>query len=508
MRNKFVAKNLIIISAYQLLAVVLGLYIPKVFLEYCGTNTYGLISSITNFMGYISVLQVGVGGVINAALYKPLANKDEQQLSIVVSTARRFFRKISYISVGYIVFLVFLFTFYLGKDFSIDLTIPLVIGIGAGTFIQYYFGIINQMVLSADQKAYVDSLTQTVCLILNAAVIVVLVKLKFPVALIKVCSVLVYAIRPIVLNIYVNKHYRIDYKAKGNSSLMKQRWYAMAQAIAYYVHSKADIFLLTIFKSFGDIAVYSVYALITTSLTKIIQIIDTSVQAAFGNVFAKKEDTLLTQRFNQYTTIMHIASSTIFSTAIVAAVSFVKIYTRNVHDYDYNAPWFSFVIILAEMTYCLRMPYAMMISVSGRYKETMAGAIVEAAGNILLSIGGYYVIGLTGIAIGTLFAMVYRTIDYIVFLRKNILHLKIFDVFRRYLITIICVSASCLSTSWLFRSFNVSDFAKWILFALLSAVIVAAINLCVNYIFYRNDIAYAIGACRNLLSKKREVGKK
>ena len=33
------------------------------------------LSSITRFLGYIVLLEAGVGGVVRAALYKPLAEK-------------------------------------------------------------------------------------------------------------------------------------------------------------------------------------------------------------------------------------------------------------------------------------------------------------------------------------------------------------------------------------------------------------------------------------------------
>lgn len=503
MRNKSVARNLIVISIYQVLSVVLGFYVPKVFLEYCGSNTYGLISSITNFMGYISVLQVGVGAVVNAALYKPLADNDIEKLSVVVATARKFFRKIAYISIAYIIVLTYVFAVYLGKEFDLNLTIPLVIGIGAGMFIQYYFGIINQMLLTADQKAYIDSITQTICLVLNAIVIVVLVRHKLPVALIKIFSVIVYAIRPIALNLYVNTHYRIDYKVDADPSLMRQRWYAMGQAVAFYVHSKADVFLLTLFKSFGDVAVYSVYALITTSLTKIVQIIDTSVQAAFGNVFAKKENELLSQRFGQYSTIMHIVSSMVFTTAIVSSVSFVLIYTRKVQDYNYNTPWFSVFILLAEMAYCLRLPYSMMIAVSGQYKETMRGAYIEAICNIILSIIGYLSLGLVGIAIGTLVAMIYRTVDYVLFLNKHILYLKPRIVIKRYITTITSIIISYIATGWIYRCFMINSFIKWIGYSLIAFSIICVINLAINCILYRDDIVYAFSVCSNLIKKRK-----
>ena len=60
----------------QAVVMICGFILPRYFLLYYGSEVNGLISSMTHFLGFISLLELGIGPVIQANLYKPLAEKD------------------------------------------------------------------------------------------------------------------------------------------------------------------------------------------------------------------------------------------------------------------------------------------------------------------------------------------------------------------------------------------------------------------------------------------------
>ena len=73
MRGRLLAKNTIASLIAQITAIVCGFILPRFFLEYYGSDVNGLINSITQFLGIISFLELGVGAVVQSSLYKPLA---------------------------------------------------------------------------------------------------------------------------------------------------------------------------------------------------------------------------------------------------------------------------------------------------------------------------------------------------------------------------------------------------------------------------------------------------
>ena len=67
---KNISSNLIL----QLVVIVSGFIIPKLLIGSFGSDTYGLVASITQFLSLIMLLEAGIGPVIKAKLYKYIAD--------------------------------------------------------------------------------------------------------------------------------------------------------------------------------------------------------------------------------------------------------------------------------------------------------------------------------------------------------------------------------------------------------------------------------------------------
>ena len=152
MRKKKALINTVFSILLEIVTVISGFILPRLFIGTFGSEVNGLVSSISSFIGYIILLQSGVGTVAKAAMYKPLAKKEHENLCIVVKTVENFFRKIAVITVIYIFLLGFLFPYVITPDAgSFVYTFSLVIIIGVSTAAQYFFGITHQMLLEASE---------------------------------------------------------------------------------------------------------------------------------------------------------------------------------------------------------------------------------------------------------------------------------------------------------------------------------------------------------------------
>ena len=79
---------------YQIVTIVCGFILPRYFLTYFGSTINGLVSSITQFLGFISLAECGVGAVVQSTLYKPLADNDMSTVSKIVISSERFFKRV------------------------------------------------------------------------------------------------------------------------------------------------------------------------------------------------------------------------------------------------------------------------------------------------------------------------------------------------------------------------------------------------------------------------------
>lgn len=485
MRRKKALVNIIFSLLLEVTNIVFGFIVPRIIIGSFGSDANGLVNSITSFIGYITVLQLGVGSVIKAALFKPLAMKDKDNLNVVVKASDVFFKKIGLATVIYIVILAVIFPFFIAKDFDTVYTASLVVIIGISTVFSYLFGITYQMLLEADQRSYIYSIIQILTIICNTIAVVILARAGATIHIVQAASAGFFVLRPLVLRAYARKKYDISLKIKYDKSVIAQRWDGFAHGLAYYIHSKTDIFVLTIFSTMEKVSIYGVYALVTKGLNAFATSIDKAVRSAFGNMVAKNESSYIKKVFKEYNVCFHMVCAAVFSTAAIVVSAFINIYVGDVKDANYNQPEFAVLIILAEFIYCLRMPYNSIIFAVGKFKETKNSAFYEAIINILISIVLVYNFGLIGVALGTLIAMVYRTVSFVIYLHKNILELDYIGEIKQYAVTMLTVVASWFLGRLIHM--DVNNYFQWIIYSTCVMILVSIITIVMNLILNNNS---------------------
>ena len=214
MRKKRLAKNIIASLVFQITTLVCGFILPKLFLLHFGSEVNGLITSISQFLSVISFLELGVGAVVQSALYRPLAYHDADQISKIMASANKFFRRLARILLVYVLILMALYPMIAQQNYGYVYVASLIAAISISSFSQYYFGIVNALLLNADQLSYIQYNVQTITLILNTAVCAMMISADCSVQMVKLVTSLIYLVRPVVLRIYVNKRYQINWKIK------------------------------------------------------------------------------------------------------------------------------------------------------------------------------------------------------------------------------------------------------------------------------------------------------
>ena len=109
MKNKATLLNMISGMVLQFFTLVSGFILPKIILTCFGSEVNGLVSSLNQFLSYITLVEGGITGVIIANLYKPIVEQDNNKISSVLVTADRFYKKIGALFIGYSVVLSVVF---------------------------------------------------------------------------------------------------------------------------------------------------------------------------------------------------------------------------------------------------------------------------------------------------------------------------------------------------------------------------------------------------------------
>lgn len=501
MRTKKAIYNILTSLMLQLVTIICGFIVPRLIISTYGSDINGMIASITQFLGYIVLLEAGLGGVVRAALYKPLADNKDVEISAILSGTEKFFKKIAYVFALYALVLAAFFPSIIGDEFEWWYSAFLVLITGISIFAQYYFGITYSILLQADQKNYISNIIQIGTITINAALTVILILSEFNIHVVKLLSSFIFMLRPILLYIYVSRKYKITTKCLPNYQAINQRWDGLGHHIAFFLHNNSAIVILTIFTNLKEVSVYSIYYMIVVGIEKITSIFSSGLEAAFGNIIAKNEKDILLKTFAIYELLSAGITVTLFTTAGLLIIQFVSIYTSGIFDANYIRPEFAIVIFLAEAIYCIRMPYHSVTLAAGHFKQTRNGAFIEAGLNIILSIILVQFWGIIGVAIGTLVAMTFRTIQYGVYLSKNILQRSVMAFVKRQAINIMNVCIILLVYQILFPNIILQDYLAWAKHAIIVTIISSIITILVNTCFYRQDLNKLVTMIVNIIKK-------
>lgn len=488
MKNSRTQKALLnfIISVFkELVTLAVGLILPRLILTNFGSAYNGVTHSISQFISYIALMRAGIGGATRAALYKPLADNDNEEISSILASTQKFMKRISTIFVVFVLGLACIYPLIV-KDFEWLFTASLILIVSISTFAEYYFGFTYQMLLMANQEAYIYTLACSAITIINGIVSVILINNGSSIHLVKLANALVSCLMPLFLNLYVRRKYNINKKAVPSEEKISQRWDAFAHEVASFIRNNSDIVVLTFFSNVYEISVYTVYHYVTANIKKIIEMCTSSFDAAFGNMNAKKEYDLMNENLSIFELIVFSLVSVINSVAIVMIVPFILIYTKDVNDANYSRPLFAIILVLSSIFDNYRIPYKTIVTSCGHYKQTRNGAIAESVINLLISSICVIRFGLVGVAIGSLCAVIFRTLQFVIYLSKNILYRDI-KYFIKHLVinAIIMIVVYLVGNLYIRNSLSLLD---WIVDSFVTTIIAGSLTLVFDYIFYKEDM--------------------
>lgn len=482
-------RNVITSLALQIVTILNGFIVPRIILSYFGSDVNGLVSSISQFLNYITLLEGGVSGVIMASLYKPLAEKNDEKVSGIIKATNQFFRKIGIIFVAYSIGVGIVYPLVISTGYSWGYVFSLTLILASSLFVQYFFSLTFRLVLNADRRGYIVSLTQILFVSLNLIFVLIAVHLFPSIHAIKIAGVLAFLVQPLVYNLYVNKHYKINKSAPSDNDALAQRWNGFGQNLAFFIHSNTDVVVLTALASLTDVSIYSVYFMVIHSLRNLIMSISTAIVPSMGNVLSCNDEESKQKMFDLFEFAISLITVFTFTCGGLLIVPFVMVYTQGITDANYYQPLFGVLLLVAEAIYCYRDPFVSVAYASGHFKETSKYAYIEAGMNIAISVAMVKQLGLVGVAIGTLLSMTYRMVMHVIYLKKNILQRPVKKYLSNLIIFLIPIFISvCICH---FINIAVNNYAQWILKAIITAMIVS-LTMLITLLFARRELLKAV----------------
>lgn len=479
----------------QIVTMICGFIIPRLFLEYYGSAVNGLISSITQFLGFIALAECGVGAVVQSALYKPLAKKDVGELSRIIVAAEHFFRNIAKLLLLYTAVLVVVYPNIINGQFDYIYTASLIVIVAISSFAQYYFGITYRLLLNSNQFGFVPIIVQIVALLLNLVASVCLMKWGASVHVVKLVSSVVFLLQPLTVSFIARRWHEIDRSVVLDKTAIPQKWNGLAQHISAVVLQSSGILVLTVLSTLENVSVYAIYNLVVQGVRNLTMSVTNGMQAFLGNLFAKGDMHAFKDCFENFEWKLHFVVSLAFSATAILIVPFIRVYTHGITDANYIVHAFGIMLTAAWGMYCIRLPYNIVVLAVGHYKQTQSSAIIEAILNLVTAIVLVLKFGLVGVAVGTFVAMLYRTCYLAWYISKNVIHRSLWAFAKHLFVDFIAVASFVGIVLCFFGAISkisAMSYFEWLVLAIkilgLDVLIVGLINM----IFYGRNVVKLI----------------
>lgn len=506
MRTKQAFKNAFMSLLLEAVLALSGILIPRFFIALYGSPVNGLVSSINQFITYMGLVEAGIGAAGTVALYRPLAEKKTEEINGIVSAARSFYLRSGLIFLLLAAALVGLYPRAVQNEIQdVSFIRVMILVLSVNGIVDYFYLGKYRVLLLADQRGYVISLAQIAGTVVMTGVCIGLMVLECSALAVKGTTAAIYLLRSAAVGMYVRRHYpEINFRAKPNFGAFQQRWDALIHQIAGMVVNNTDLVLLTLLLPQGalaEVSVYSIYSLVSYTLSSLMNALSSGIRSSFGQVISTGEQTALRNSYSTFEYAFFYIIFVAYSCMAVLLHPFIRLYCASFPDSASYSRW-SLVLLFTVigLVQSVRIPGSTIACAAGHYKQTRWRAIAEAVINLTVSIALVRPFGICGVLIGTLASYAYRSADVIFYNAKHFLPGTLKRTGLRLLRNLV-VSAALVAGGLALIPQTMAHWGGWLAYAVLFGAISCAVLLLVNWLFEPEQVKAMIRRFKGIAAR-------
>ncbi len=504
MRSLSALKNVIMSLLYEVMLILFGLVVPRLIIETYGSEVNGLTSTVTHVLSILNLLQAGAVGASIFQMYKPVADKDYLQVSRVIDSSKRYFRKIGLI----FLLLVFVITPFMSAGVESEIALWekafafILLGLNGSFY--FFFTSWFDILFSSHQKRFVISAAGIAERLFYYAMIFGIIFLKLHFVWMYVATLLGTVLKILILYAIYRKEFKplLVPVEKDNSFKIQNKGYLLCNQIATQGVDAMPSVMITSIAGLSSASVYAVYNLVQNMIKMVVRTVQLSISEIFGNLVVSEKEERVKSVYNLMEFAFFVLASVLCSCASFLFMPFIFLYTDgNGLDVNYLYPILAVLIVAYDVFYCMYMPTYTLTNVHGLFKETYLQAIISAVISVILAVflgSVYWPLVMAGPVFYYVSSLIYRMIV----AKKKVAWLKIGSFLRRMAVVVMMVAASVLLSTLVYGNGYSGSWVSWILQAVVCGVGTVLILLVYVLLFERKEFVALFGYAKNLLLKK------
>ena len=504
MRTK---KAIINVSANMLsLLVVLipNMIVRKVFLQSLGSDMLGLNSLYSNIIGWLSILEMGIGTTIIYSLYKPFAQDDKEIIRSYIRFYGEFYKKVGIIILLLGIFISLFIELFINGNVDTKIARTGFLVYLLNTLLSYMFTH-KICILNVAQEGYKVSIGTTI----SKLVIFILQMLMlntFP-------NFIIYILIQVIVNfayyIIINLHIRNKYawinegKEELNSCekklLLKNVKAMFMHKIGSLVVLSTDNIIISKFIGLMELGIYSNYYMVIDALQSVVSKGLSGITASIGNMLTD-EDTDKAYKIHKKIFFMNFWVVSFIVISLYNTLNqFIVLWVGE----KYLLETSTFIVVLFNLYFsAMRGSVEKFQEGSGNFYQDRYAPLYEAAINIISSIILAKYWGITGVFFGTLISnitVIFWTKPYVVY--KYVFNKKINEYFKMYFMYLFVGLVPLVVTSYVTLPFKYSYNIKG--FIINCMINIITINLLYTImLFNTSEFKYYLNILKKVIKRK------
>ena len=473
-------REIILNFIFTILTGILFFLQNKFFVEYMGIEILGIMNLFTQLLKYLNIVELGLGDASTFILYKPLAEKDYKQASIILSTIKNTYNKIAIVLFILGVLVTPLLPFFMKvKVFDKIIYIYWIFYI-LNTVSTYLF--IKYVILfTANQEfiyvRFIQSLSMIIYQILQIFFIIEFQSFILFIILLILDNLTQY----ILFKRYFNKNYLFIFSTKErykglNKNIKNLFWHKIGGLVVL----NTDLILVSKLVSIEIVGVYASYQLIVQMIKTFLYTIIKVLRPKIGRYIALNSKDEIYKLFKQINIIFLLISLLLSYCSYILINFFVSLWIGK----EYILSKFTVQLICINIFVLLFRSILDVFKDGSGFFDDIQSPILESIINLIFSIVLGIRYGLNGIIMGTIISnisiiLIYKPI--LTFKRCFNQELKEYvKVYGNYLILIII---SLLSLNKIIKIFIVDEINSWLNWILYSIKISIFTSIVLSIVF-------------------------
>jgi len=430
MKGKKSIYNLITSLIYKIGVCIIGLLIPRLFIMSYGSEINGLQSSVSQIFAYISLIEAGVGEATLQSLFKPIAQKDYKKANAILSATTYYYNKIGIIYFIILIIISFCYSYVISvESISYFTVVGYIIFSGLTTGLNFFYQSKILLVLQAEGDIYINSLVTMSIYFVTSFIKIICIMLGYNIVVIQIGYFIVNIIGTVIYYFIAKKKYSwIQFYENPDREAISQKNAVLIHKISGIIFQNTDIIILTFVCGLKVVSIYTMYKLVINMITTIISSFGDSFNFVLGQVFNSEHRGKFEKVIDAFNVFYSAIAFALFTITNILILPFLKLYTKGM-DINYIYPILPFLYIIIEVLQVGREAMLRTITVAGHFKKTLYATIIEMSINIVISIGAVFIFkniwgeiaGLYGVLLGTIVALLYRTLEINKYANKKIL---------------------------------------------------------------------------------------